>query len=139
MRFKQWLLEGFRALHQVGFMPGAAVDAAAIIRSGKLTTDTGLIWLRPESADELFRQTPEYENMVWVQVEGDPKLLTVANRRELMQQLDVEGHTDDPEVSRQVADKLREKGYDGFERKDFPEIAILGHVPHRVTGGTLEA
>jgi hypothetical protein len=134
MRFKQWFLEGFRALHQVGFMPGSTADVAKIVQTGTLMSDTGLIWLRPESSVGLFRDMSEFDSMVWVQVEGDPKLLTVANRDDLMQQLGVEGHTDIPEVSRQVAERLREMGYDGFERKDFPEMAILSHVPHKVTG-----
>ena len=124
-------------LHQVGFMPGTSNDVQQVLSQGALKSGTGLVFMRPETSRGLFREMPEYSNMVDVKIPANVKLLEVENRKDLNNKTGIMGNTDNPEVARKIADKLKEMGYQGYMRKDFPEIAILSDVPNRIVGRSM--
>ncbi len=133
MNFRTWL-EGQQYLHTVGFMPGSNASVIGVMLKGQLLSATGLIFLRPSSFAQHLEGTADAPDTLWIELGRNPKLLTARNRDELMGTLGLSGHTDDPAVASNVARRLRELGYDGYERLDFPEIAVLSDLPHRIVG-----
>ena len=135
MNFKEWLIVERKLLHQVGFMPGSAASVPEVLRLGRLTSSTGLVWLRPARfLNMIHGHAGEIDRTIWVEYPDTLNLLKVKDRNDLAKKTGVNGHTDVPDVSKALAARLREMGYQGFERSDFPEIAILDDVPHKVVG-----
>ena len=134
------------ALHQLGFMPGVARPTMeSALRDGIRPSRSGLVWLRPAAAEAIFASLPEAEDMVRVAVPEGKRILQVADREELAVKLGWEsaadmGSGDDPEVAAEMAEALRELNCDGFQRLDFPEMALLATAPletlGRLKGGT---
>jgi soluble cytochrome b562 len=136
---------GEYGFHQVGFYPDSKTrDVAAAIRDGVSPSEnSGLIFLRPESSFEMFANIPEAKNTVVVKIPEGLNILTVKSKDALAQALGWKsstemGSTDVPAVAKAVGERLKENGYDGFQRTDFPEVAILSNRNLDVVGNISE-
>jgi hypothetical protein len=126
-------------LHQLGFMPNSKkISVEDAIKQGIKGNESNMVWLRPEESIDMFRNMPEFKDMVRVKIPRG-KILEVANRDVLANRLGWEnrtemGHSDNLDVAREIAKRLTDRGYIGFKRLDFPEMAIVTNKPLKVIG-----